>query len=219
MGFGCVAKSIAVARGASRRRRTPSSVFFIASSFLTIEPFTPPPPATARHRRRALRIARAAAPSLLAGATLGRLFGTLLHSYDDASGTFADAGTYALVGAAAVLGGMARMTISISVILLEVLRDDVCRIRIGRLNHYEVTAVCGRSRSISVILLEATGDMQYVLPLMLVVMAARFAGNSFNIGLYDKQIELKRIPFLEVGVRAHPWARGGGAVVVGRARG
>ena len=36
--------------------------------------------------------------------------------------------------------------------------------------------------SLTVILLEATGDMQYVLPLMLTLMAARFTGNVFNEG-------------------------------------
>jgi chloride channel 7 len=49
-------------------------------------------------------------PSLLSGAAFGRLFGHLLHKLDHANGTFADSGTYALMGAAAVLGGMARMT-------------------------------------------------------------------------------------------------------------
>jgi chloride channel 7 len=101
-------------------------------------------------------------PSLLSGAAFGRLFGHLLHKLDHTNGTFADTGTYALMGAAAVLGGMARMTISLTVILLE-----------------------------------ATGDMQYVLPLMLTLMAARFTGNVFNQGLYDIHIALKRIPFLE----------------------
>lgn len=101
-------------------------------------------------------------PSLLAGAAFGRLCGHLLHKLDHTNGTFADSGTYALMGAAAVLGGMARMTISLTVILLE-----------------------------------ATGDMQYVLPLMLTLMSARFTGNVFNEGLYDIHIHLKHIPFLE----------------------
>mmetsp|Transcript_687 Transcript_687/g.965 ORF Transcript_687/g.965 Transcript_687/m.965 type:complete len:937 (-) Transcript_687:8-2818(-) len=51
--------------------------------------------------------------------------------------------------------------------------------------------------SLTVILLEATGDMQYVLPLMLTLMCARFTGNVFNEGLYDIHIKLKNIPFLE----------------------
>lgn len=104
-------------------------------------------------------------PSLLSGAAFGRLCGHLLHKLDHTNGTFADSGTYALMGAAAVLGGMARMTISLTVILLE-----------------------------------ATGDMQYVLPLMLTLMAARFTGNVFNEGLYDIHIHLKHIPFLEAEV-------------------
>ena len=37
-------------------------------------------------------------PSLLAGAAFGRLFGHLLHKLDHTSGTFADSGTYALIG-------------------------------------------------------------------------------------------------------------------------
>eukprot|EP00986_Skeletonema_menzelii_P009308 scaffold4203_cov148-Skeletonema_menzelii.AAC.2 len=51
--------------------------------------------------------------------------------------------------------------------------------------------------SLTVILLEATGNMQYVLPLMMTLMSARFVGNVFNEGLYDIHIHLKHIPFLE----------------------
>jgi chloride channel 7 len=102
-------------------------------------------------------------PSLLAGAGFGRMCGHLLHKLSP--GTFADAGTYALMGAAAILGGMSRMTISITVILLEV-----------------------------------TGDMEFVLPLMLTLMCARFSGNVFGESCYDILIHLKHIPFLEADV-------------------
>jgi chloride channel 7 len=104
-------------------------------------------------------------PSLLSGAAFGRLCGHLLHKLDHTSGTFADSGTYALMGAAAVLGGMSRLTICLTVTLLE-----------------------------------ATGDMQYVLPLMLTLMAARVTGNVFNEGLYDIHIRLNNIPFMEAEV-------------------
>lgn len=73
-----------------------------------------------------------------------------------------DAGTYSLIGAAALLGGTTRMTISIAVIVLE-----------------------------------ATGNYQYGLPLMVTLMAARFAGNLFSAGLYDMQIALRQWPILE----------------------
>jgi len=101
-------------------------------------------------------------PSLLTGASFGRLFGHLLHMLDHTSGTFADSGTYSLMGAAAIMAGFSRMTISVTVILLE-----------------------------------ATGNMQYVLPLMVTVMAARFTGNLFNEGIYDATIHIKHYPLLE----------------------
>ena len=55
-------------------------------------------------------------PSLLSGAAFGRLFGNMASAYFP---KLAFSNTYSLIGAAAVLGGMARMTISLTVILLE----------------------------------------------------------------------------------------------------
>lgn len=101
-------------------------------------------------------------PSLLSGAAFGRLVGHLLHKLDNARGTFADSGTYALMGAAAITGGIARMTISLTVMILE-----------------------------------GTGDMQYVLPLMLTVMAARLVGSVFTEGQYDIHIHSRHLNFLE----------------------
>ena len=99
-------------------------------------------------------------PTLLSGAAFGRIIGHLLNTAFP--GYVADSGTYALIGAAAILGGMARMTIA-------------------------GTVIC----------LEACGNMAYLLPLMLVFGASRYVGNAINEGMYDMQIHLKEIPFLE----------------------
>jgi chloride channel 7 len=104
-------------------------------------------------------------PSLLSGATFGRLFGNLLHKVHK---DIAFSNTYALIGAAAVLGGMARMTISLTVILLE-----------------------------------CTGNEQFVLPLMLTLMTARLVGGMFNDDLYHIHIHLKKgVQFLEAELKS-----------------
>ena len=99
-------------------------------------------------------------PTLLAGAIYGRFIGHLLNM--GFPGHVADSGTYALIGAAAVLGGMSRSTIAATVIVLE-----------------------------------ACGNNAYLLPLMLTFAAARYTGNVINESMYDMQIELKEMPFLE----------------------
>lgn len=48
-------------------------------------------------------------PCLTSGAAFGRLVGHLLHTLDNTRGTFADSGTYALMGAIAITGGIARL--------------------------------------------------------------------------------------------------------------
>jgi chloride channel 7 len=105
-------------------------------------------------------------PSLLSGAAFGRLVGNLalkIHPH------LAFSNTYALIGAAAVLGGMARMTISLTVILLE-----------------------------------CTGNEQFVLPLMLTLMTARLVGNLFNDDLYHIHIHMKKgVQFLEAELRTN----------------
>lgn len=99
-------------------------------------------------------------PSLLAGAAYGRLCVMIAHWFNFPVG--APDGMFALIGAACMLGGMARMTISLTVIILE-----------------------------------CTGVVEWGLPIMVSLMAARWVGNSFNEGLYDIHINLKRLPFLE----------------------
>uniref|UniRef100_A0A8C4DIY4 Chloride channel protein n=1 Tax=Dicentrarchus labrax TaxID=13489 RepID=A0A8C4DIY4_DICLA len=100
-------------------------------------------------------------PSLLIGAAWGRLFGILLASITSNATIWADPGKYALIGAAAQLGGIVRMTLSLTVIMVE-----------------------------------ATGNVTYGLPIMLVLMTAKIVGDYFVEGLYDIHIKLQSVPFL-----------------------
>ena len=61
-------------------------------------------------------------PGMLIGGGLGRCVGELVHVAGGA-GANADPGLYALVGAAGVLGGVTRMTMSLAVIILEISND------------------------------------------------------------------------------------------------
>ncbi|KAG7459475.1 hypothetical protein MATL_G00211080 [Megalops atlanticus] len=101
-------------------------------------------------------------PSLLIGAAWGRLFGILLSTITSGGSIWADPGKYALIGAAAQLGGIVRMTLSLTVIMVE-----------------------------------ATGNVTYGLPIMLVLMTAKIVGDYFVGGLYDIHIKLQSVPFLD----------------------
>ncbi|RWS03848.1 H(+)/Cl(-) exchange transporter 7-like protein [Dinothrombium tinctorium] len=99
-------------------------------------------------------------PTLLTGAAWGRLFALALQTlfpHDESL----NPGKFALIGAAAMLGGVVRMTISLTVILIE-----------------------------------ATGNITFGLPLMITLMISKWVGDYFNEGLYDIHIELASVPFL-----------------------
>jgi hypothetical protein len=88
------------------------------------------------------------------------MIGTLFSlQYPDMA--WSEPGKYALIGSAAMLGGVVRMTISLTVIIIE-----------------------------------ATGNITYGLPIMVTVVFAKWVGDYFNEGLYDIHIELKHVPLL-----------------------
>ena len=49
-------------------------------------------------------------------------------------------------------------------------------------------------------MLETTNNIKYLLPIMLVLMTAKFVGDMFNISLYDMHVEIAALPFVE----SHP---------------
>lgn len=105
-------------------------------------------------------------PSLLSGAAFGRLVGQLVQEpfglvFDD-NGSTSNPGFYALIGATAMLAGMARITLSLAVILME-----------------------------------ASGVVDFALPIFVTTLFSKWTGDMFNLGIYDVHIELKHVPLLE----------------------
>lgn len=99
-------------------------------------------------------------PALLSGAAMGRSFGEGLHIiFPDMD--WVVPGKYAVIGSAALLGGISRMTLSLTVILME-----------------------------------TTGNTSYGLLIMVTVMIAKWVGSLFNEGIYEMNVKLKSIPLL-----------------------
>ncbi|XP_018654804.1 putative chloride channel protein [Schistosoma mansoni] len=98
-------------------------------------------------------------PSLLIGAGWGRIIGNLMHTVDPIH--FSDPGKFALIGAAAQLGGIVRMTLSLTVILME-----------------------------------ATGNVIVGLPLLMTLTVAKYMGDCLSEGIYDEHIGLNSMALL-----------------------
>ena len=112
-------------------------------------------------------------PSMTVGASFGRIIGIFAKTFHQvqldnwyqcpAEGLCITPGTYAMVGAAATLAGVTRMTVSLVVIMLEL-----------------------------------TGAMTYVLPVMIAVMVAKWVADALEPeGIYDALIRLRGYPFLD----------------------
>lgn len=99
-------------------------------------------------------------PFIMTGSAFGRIVGELVQDWTDEDDI--RPGTYALIGATAMLGGATRMTISLTVILLE-----------------------------------TTNNIKYLLPIMIVLMISKFVGDCFNISIYDMFVESEAFPFVE----------------------
>lgn len=100
-------------------------------------------------------------PGLLIGASWGRLFGLLLNRFFPGYSWICSR-KFALIGASASLGGIVRMTISLTVILIE-----------------------------------TTGNLSFGLPIMITLFVAKWVGDYFIEGIYDIHIELSKVPFLD----------------------
>ncbi|KAA0196732.1 Chloride channel protein, partial [Fasciolopsis buskii] len=114
-------------------------------------------------------------PSLAAGAIMGRMLGVAIEQLVVAHATHPfvarmckssqpciNPALYAMVGAAATLGGVTRMTISLVVVMLEL-----------------------------------TGGLNYIIPLMIASMVSKWTGDRLTNGsIYEEHIRLNDYPYL-----------------------
>eukprot|EP01006_Ploeotia_vitrea_P065936 TRINITY_DN94054_c0_g1_i1.p1 TRINITY_DN94054_c0_g1~~TRINITY_DN94054_c0_g1_i1.p1 ORF type:complete len:830 (+),score=93.43 TRINITY_DN94054_c0_g1_i1:24-2492(+) len=128
-------------------------------------------------------------PSLYVGATFGRVVGMIMEAWQKAhpdarmfsechSESVASScivpGVYAIVGAAATLSGVTRMTISLVVIMFEL-----------------------------------TGGLEYIVPIMVVVIISKWVGDWIGgkESIYEEHIVLNEYPFLDPKLEVNSTAR------------
>ncbi|XP_065836634.1 chloride channel protein C-like [Oscarella lobularis] len=107
-------------------------------------------------------------PMLFIGALYGRLVGVAMvamfgvFSKETLLWAWIDPGAFALIGAASFFGGVSRLTVSLTVIMLEI-----------------------------------TNDVQFLLPIMVAIMVAKWTGDFITHPIYHALLEMKCIPFLD----------------------
>lgn len=99
-------------------------------------------------------------PQLLLGAVWGRMVGeaAIRHGYPT---YFGQVRIFAIMGSAAFVGGISRMVLSMTLIMLE-----------------------------------ATGDLFFLLPFAVVLIVSHWVGDMFTPSIYDLLIQMKGYPFL-----------------------
>ncbi|KAJ3098681.1 glycerol ethanol, ferric requiring protein [Phlyctochytrium planicorne] len=114
-------------------------------------------------------------PSMVWGALFGRVVGIMVQSWQQNQPElhfFSEChpdvlcvtpGMYALLGAIAALGGVTRLTVSLTVVMFEL-----------------------------------TGTLNYIIPCMITLMVAKLSGDAFGKGgVTDVQIQRRKLPFLD----------------------
>ncbi|KXJ16127.1 chloride channel protein D [Exaiptasia diaphana] len=105
-------------------------------------------------------------PMLFIGGVYGRIIGRamvdLFGVHTTGYWAWMDPGAFALIGAASFFGGVSRLTMSLTVIMMEI-----------------------------------TNDIQFLLPIMVAIMVAKWVGDFTTHPLYHALLELKCIPFLD----------------------
>lgn len=140
-------------------------------------------------------------PSLCLGSIAGRIVGIAMQQLAfryphlwifngecDNSDDCITPGLYAMVGAAAVLGGITRMTGLCRELILQSENGG----RFLKLFDFFFTV------SLVVIMFELTGGVRYIVPLMAAAMASKWVGDALGKqGIYDAHIGLNGYPFLD----------------------
>ncbi|KAF8790282.1 Chloride channel protein A like protein [Argiope bruennichi] len=105
-------------------------------------------------------------PKMYIGGVMGRLVGRIMVEafgiQTDLYWAWMDPGAFALIGAAAFFGGVSRLTMSLTVIMVEL-----------------------------------TNDVQFLLLIMVAIMVSKWVGDYVTHPFYHAQLELKCIPFLD----------------------